>query len=132
MESTTKVKRTKAGLPASPAKAVARKRDDSGASAGVVKAVADGKALAKKAHALRLTDGQRLLLAWIYGAGGSGYDLAAKLEQRSVDALLEKILVKKGAKDKATGKARYLLTKAGEKHIPAPATSSTAPTPAAP
>ncbi len=46
----------------------------------------------------------------------TGYTVDKKVEQRSVDSLLEKKLIKKGAKDKATGKLRYHVSSTGKKH----------------
>ena len=46
----------------------------------------------------------------------AGYSIAKKIEQRSIDTLLEKKLIKKGTKDKATGSVRYHLSSQGKKH----------------
>jgi len=86
----------------------------------------------KKAVPIKLNDRQREFLKKIKDAVAGGYDLARKVEQRTIDALVEWKLVKKGAKNKETGKQPYLLTKAGEKHLPtAPSTPISTSEPAA-
>lgn len=87
---------------------------------------------AKKAAPVKLNDRQRDLLGRVKGAGDSGYVLAGKAEQRSIDALVERKLLKKGTKNKATGAHPYLLTRAGEKHLPASMPAAAAPAPTAP
>jgi hypothetical protein len=72
----------------------------------------------KTAAPVKLNDRQRDFLQKIHGAGAVGYQVGPKVEQRTIDALVERKLVKRGAKDKDSGSARYLLTKAGEKHLP--------------
>ena len=42
-----------------------------------------------------------------------------KAEQKTIDALINRKLIKKGAKDKASGHFRYTVSKAGEKHLSA-------------
>ncbi len=79
------------------------------------------KAAAKKAPAVKITDKQRELLQKIASAGQGGYSSDSKPELRSIEALQTKKLVKKGAKDKASGKVPYSVTKAGEKALSAPA-----------
>ncbi len=87
---------------------------------------------AKKTVPTRLSDRQREFLKKIHDAGGAGYVVGQKVEQRTIDALIERRLVKKGARDKETGKQPYLLTRAGEKHLPAaPTMPVTTPAPAA-
>jgi hypothetical protein len=90
------------------------------------KSTAGGATAPKKAVPIKLNDRQREFLRKIKDAGTVGYEVAQKVEQRTIDALLERKLVKKGAKNKETGRSPYLLTKAGEKHLPA------APTPPIP
>ena len=76
------------------------------------------KAAPKKAAApLKLSASQDELLKRIGEAAEPGYTIAKKVEQRSIDSLLEKKLIKKGAKDKASGSIRYLISNAGKKHI---------------
>lgn len=116
----------KAGGPAA-AKAGGAKRAGAAAGAGAKAAKAGAKGsdgAARKAAPVRVTDKQREMLQKIQGAGESGFDVAQKADQRVVDALVEKKLVKKTAKDKATGRVRYLLTKAGQKHSAPAATGA--------
>src|SRR3954453_19284281 len=94
---------------------------------------AGGATAPKKAVPIKLNDQQRGFLKKIKDAGAAGYEVARKVEQRTIDALFERKLVKKGAKNKETGKQPYLLTKAGEKHLPAASptpTSTPEPAPA--
>jgi hypothetical protein len=113
----------KAGKGATKAKGAAK--------ATKTKSATKKKAPAKKAAPAKLSDRQRDLLGKIHGAGAAGYGAGAKAEQRTIDALVGRKLVKRGAKDKASGHFHYLLTKAGEKHLaapaPAPAPATTAP-----
>ncbi len=76
------------------------------------------KAAPKKVAApVKLTDRQVDFLKQIYGAKDAGYLLEKKAEQRTIDALLDRKLIKKGAKDKTSGHFRYMVSKAGEKHL---------------
>ena len=80
--------------------------------------VAPKKGAAKKAAApVKLSASQDELLKKIGGATDAGYTLEKKAEQRSIDSLLEKKLIKKGAKDKASGVIRYHISSSGKKHI---------------
>jgi hypothetical protein len=82
------------------------------------------KAAAKKAAApkkaapapVKLSASQGELLKKIGETAETGYSTAKKVEQKSIDSLLEKKLVKKGAKDKATGLIKYHISSAGKKH----------------
>jgi hypothetical protein len=67
--------------------------------------------------AIKLTDRQLDFLKQIHGASEDGYLLVKKAEQRTIEALLDRKLIKKGAKDKASGNYRYTVSKAGEKHL---------------
>jgi hypothetical protein len=78
----------------------------------------------KKAAPLKLTDKQTEILKRIKDSGDNGYASAAKIEERTLEALKEKKLLKRGAKNKDTGKHHYTLTKTGEKHIATPSTSA--------
>ncbi|MBX6314192.1 MAG: hypothetical protein IRY99_14940 [Isosphaeraceae bacterium] len=75
------------------------------------------KAAPKKAAAVKLNERQRDLLKRIQETGETGYEAAQKPEERSIQALIDRKLVKKGPKNKETGKLRYLVTKAGQKHL---------------
>jgi hypothetical protein len=78
----------------------------------------------KKAAPLKLTDKQTEILKRIKDSGDNGYASAAKIEERTLEALKEKKLLKRGAKNKDTGKHHYTLTKTGEKHVATPSTSA--------
>lgn len=115
--STSKAAAKKSAAPkATTARAAKPKAADTATNA---KAAAPKKAAAKKAPAVKLTDKQREVLAKIASAGEGGYNIEQKIEQRTVDALKEKKLVKKGAKNKETGNIPYHTTKAGEKALAA-------------
>src|SRR6185312_11137924 len=83
------------------------------------------KATPKKAAAptkaapapIKLSASQGEMLKKIGGAAETGYSIEKKVEQRSIDSLLEKKLIKKSAKDKSTGTVRYHISTAGTKHI---------------
>jgi hypothetical protein len=85
------------------------------------------KAAVKKAPAVKLNDRQRDLLKKVKDAGEGGYFVGQKVEQRSIDALVDRKLLKKGAKDKAKGSIPYHLTKTGEKHLGAAPAAPAAP-----
>jgi hypothetical protein len=101
------------------AKATAPKAAAPEASATKPKAAAPKKASTpKKAAApVKLSASQVELLKKIGGVTEAGYTLAKKAEQRSIDSLLEKKLIKKGAKDKTSGALRYHISSSGKKHI---------------
>ena len=75
------------------------------------------KTKAKKAAPVKLTDKQTDFLKQIHSAGATGYKGDKKAEAKSLEALLGKKLIKKGAKDKSTGHYSYSVSKAGHKHI---------------
>ena len=87
----------------------------------------------KKAVPVKLNDRQREFLKKIKDAGEHGYEVAQKVEQRTINALMDRKLLKRGSKNKETGHPRYLLTKAAAQHLPpaAPAPSAE-PAPAPP
>jgi len=78
---------------------------------------------AKKAKTatVKLTEKQTAFLRQIQAAGPPGYEPKNKSEQRTLDALLTRKVIKRGTKNKESGNYRYLITKAGEKHIGATA-----------
>jgi hypothetical protein len=94
--------------PKKPVKSAAK------AAAPQKKAAAPKK---KAAAAVKLTTTQSDLLKKIGTAGESGYRSDKKAEQRTIDALQERKLVKRGAKDKASGSYHYLLSNTGKKHV---------------
>jgi hypothetical protein len=73
---------------------------------------------AKKAAPVKLTDNQVKFLQAIHASGETGYEPKNKNEQRSIDAMVTRKLLKKGAKNKESGNYRYLLTKAGTALLP--------------
>lgn len=120
MAATKKGTSKKAATAASPSTASAGKTTPAAKVESKTKPTTNGKAATKTPAALKLTDSQKTLLAKVHGAGESGYEPTPR-EQRSIDSLADKKLLKKTAKDKATGKVRYLLTKTGQKHASAAA-----------
>jgi hypothetical protein len=79
------------------------------------------KAAPKKAAApIKLSASQGELLKKISEAPETGYAVAKKVEERSIESLLLKKLIKKGAKDKASGTLRYHISSAGKKHLSTP------------
>jgi hypothetical protein len=91
------------------------------------------KGAVKKAPAVKLSDAQARVLGAVSQTNEAGY-VGTKAEGRILEALLKKKLVKKGKKD-ASGASRYLVTKAGGKHVPpppAPSAPSAAPETAVP
>jgi hypothetical protein len=93
---------------------------DTASKAETPKAVAAPKKAAaapKKAAApVKLTENQLKFLKQIQETK-EGYLTAKKAEQKTLETLLDKKLIKKGAKDKASGNFRYTVSKAGEKHL---------------
>jgi hypothetical protein len=79
----------------------------------------------KKATAVKLNDRQRDFLKKIKDAGLTGYEAGPSYEQRTIDALVDRKLVKRGAKDKQTGKHRFMLTRSGEKQLTTGPTTAT-------
>ena len=89
------------------------------AAAKPAKSASPAKAGAKKAApaAVKLTTSQHELLKKIGEAADAGYTVGKKIEERSIEGLLTKKLIKKGAKDKASGSLRYHVSSAGKKHL---------------
>jgi len=71
----------------------------------------------KAAAPVKLTDKQLEFLKQIHSTKEAGYLTAKKAEQKTIETLLGKKLIKKGAKDKTSGNFRYTVSKAGEKHL---------------
>jgi hypothetical protein len=82
------------------------------------KTAAPKKAAPKKAAAapIKLSATQSDMLKKIVETGEPGFKTGKKAEQRTIDALQERKLVKRGAKDKASGSYHYLVSTAGKKH----------------
>lgn len=72
----------------------------------------------KAAAPVKLTEKQLEFLKLIHSAK-DGYTTAKKAEQKTLETLLDKKLIKKGAKDKTSGNYRFTVSKAGEKHLSA-------------
>jgi hypothetical protein len=110
---------------AAPKKVASKKASPSVASGTAAKAGTPKKAAASKkaapkktaSTALKLTDRQLDVLKAVHGTKAAGYPADKKAEAKTLDALASKKLIKKGAKDKASGIVRYHVSKAGEKHV---------------
>src|SRR4051794_41619426 len=74
------------------------------------KAAATGGGAKKGAAPVKLNDKQRELLGKVKEAGEAGYAIGQKIEQRTINALQERKLIKRGVKNKDTGNYHYLLT----------------------
>jgi hypothetical protein len=91
------------------------------------------KAAPKKAAApIKLTSTQSDLLNKIGAAGEPGYRSEKKAEQRTLDALAERKLIKRGAKHKESGTYHYSVSNAGKKHLGSSSSSSTPTAPSTP
>jgi hypothetical protein len=91
------------------------------------KKAAPKKAPVKKAPAVKLTDKQAALLKMISEAKDAGYPGDKKAEAKVIEALQTKKLIKRGAKDKTIGTYRYMVSKAGAKHLMTPPAPPSAP-----
>jgi hypothetical protein len=103
----------------------AGKTSKSSKSSATKKSAPKGAGKKASASAVKLTSRQSDFLRKIKDAGEPGYRLGQKAEQRTIDSLVDKKLLKKGPKDKTSGHVHYTLSKTGEKII----TSSVAPPP---
>ncbi len=120
----TKVK-AKAGGKKSAAKTeTAPKKTTTKAAAAAPK-----KAAPKKAAPIKLTTTQTDLLTKIGAAAEPGYRSEKKAEQRTIEALAERKLIKRGSKHKESGTYHYSVSNLGKKHL---GSSSSTSTPAAP
>ena len=82
------------------------------------KAALPKPATAKTAAApVKLTERQLEFLKMIHGTKEPGFLVGRKADQRTIDALMDRKLIKKGAKDRESGNFRYSVSKAGEKHL---------------
>jgi hypothetical protein len=99
---------------AAPKKAATKKAAPKKAA---TKKAAPKKAAPKKAAPAKLTDNQRDLLKKVQTAGTVGLAADNKAVTKSLEALKDKKLVKKGLKNKSTGHVHYHVSKAGEKHL---------------
>jgi hypothetical protein len=107
------------------AKAAAPKAKAAATQAKAAAPAAPKKAPKKAAAPLKLTTPQSELLKKVGTAGDTGYLGDKKLEVRTLEALRERKLVKKGAKDKASGAFNYSVSAAGKKHLDTSASSTT-------
>lgn len=105
---------TKKPAPKKAAKSAAA--PEAKAAPAAPKAPAAKKAAAKKA-AIKLTDKQRELLQSVASKGATGHEPDSPAQTRALEALKEKKVVKPLAKNKATGKTPFAITKAGEKAL---------------
>ena len=78
----------------------------------------------KKASAPKLNDRQIELLRRVHTAGPEGYFVGQKVEQRTIDALHQRKLLKRGPKHKERKAHPYHVTKSGEKHLGSAGTTS--------
>jgi hypothetical protein len=120
---------SKAGGAAASTKAAPKKKAAAPKKVSKAPAVASGttpkagtpkttpKAAAKKAAPVKLTSSQSELLKKVGSAAEPGYKVEKKAEQRTLDALHERKLIKRGAKDKASGSYHYQISNTGKKHI---------------
>lgn len=110
---------------AAPKKAAAVKKAAPKKAAGATaKKAAPKKVAAKKAAPVKLTDRQHDLLKSVHSKKADGYPADTKAVAKSLEQLKDKKLIKKGAKNKATGHVHYHISKAGEKHVSSSSTSS--------
>ncbi len=102
-----------------PKKASASAHEPAAATKGSDASSTPKKAAAKKAAAapIKLTASQDEMLKKIGEGAEAGYMVGKKIEQRSIESLLTKKLIKKGAKDKESGNLRYHISTAGKKHL---------------
>ena len=110
-----------------PKKAAAKKSDAPAAAVAAPKA-APKKAAAAAAPAakapkkpvpapIKLTATQTEFLKKIKDSAAEGYLSSKKVELKTLEALLNRKLIKKGGKDKTSGGFKYLISKQGEKHL---------------
>ncbi len=112
----TKPKKAPAATAKAKATTPAVAPETSVKAAAPKKAAATKAAPKKAAPVVKLTESQLKFLKQIQDAK-EGFLTAKKAELKTIEALLGKKLVKKGAKDKASGNFRYTVSKAGEKHL---------------
>jgi hypothetical protein len=134
----TKAAATKAGKGATKAGPAAQRTSGRAAAAtsksvgvkpaakSAAKPKATSAAAPKKSTSVKLNDRQQEFLKKVKDAGEKGYSASLSADQRTIDALAERKLVKKGTKDKQTGKYCFLITKMGEKHLGTAASTSSA------
>ncbi|MDB5349260.1 MAG: hypothetical protein JWN86_507 [Planctomycetota bacterium] len=128
-------KAKKAAVKKTAVKAAAKPKAETASKSGTPKAApakaaapkaATKKAAPKKAAGPKLNERQVDFLNKIKAAGEAGYTMGLKAEERTLEALSTRKLVKRGAKNKETGKHPYSLTKLGEKHTGSAGTAAPA------
>ena len=110
-------KKSSASAKKSTAKKAAPKKAAAKKAGGTAKKSTPKKAAAKKATPIKLTDKQHELLKNVHAKKAEGLAADSKAIAKSLEQLKDKKLVKKGAKNKATGHVHYHISKAGEKHV---------------
>jgi hypothetical protein len=119
--SSTKGKDAAAPKKKKAAKVKSAKKETAPKKTGAVKkAKAASKKAAPKKSAPKLSPAQADLLKRVHGAGDAGYLGDKKAEHRSLEALRGHKLIKRGAKDKASGHYCYSVSNAGKKHLGTP------------
>ncbi len=120
------VKKTASSNKAKAADAPAPKKKSAAAKGAVrtetaskTTTAAAPKAGPKKAApaAVKLTATQSELLTRIGGSGETGYRSEKKAETRTIEALRERKLIKRGAKHKESGNFHYQISNAGKKFL---------------
>ncbi|MHC5542542.1 hypothetical protein ACYOEI_30320, partial [Singulisphaera rosea] len=86
------------------------------------------KAAVKKAAPapIKLSASQTEMLKKIGGVEAPGYLSEKKAELRTIEALQERKLIKRGAKNKEKGTYHYLISSAGKKHLDTQANAASA------
>ena len=110
---------SKASASKKAAKKGAAKKAAKKAGAAKTKTGAAKKAGKKKASAapVKLSTSQTELLRKVGGAAEPGYRFEKKAEQRTLDALHERKLIKRGPKHKESGSYHYTISNTGKKHL---------------
>jgi hypothetical protein len=114
----------KAAMKTAAPKAAADTAVKAGTPKAAPKAAVKAKVKVKKPAPVKLTDKQLEFLKTVSAAGDAGFK-EDKKSATGLAALLGKKLIKKGAKDKATGFYSYTVSSAGKKHL----STASAPTP---
>jgi hypothetical protein len=119
------------GKKSAAKKETAPKKSTPSAAKSAAPNAATNKVAPKKAAAapIKLSATQTDLLKKIGGSSDPGYRSDKKAELRTIEALQERKLIKRGAKDKASGSYHYLLSSAGKKHLDTTKTEGTSTPP---
>lgn len=118
---TASAKAGSAGLvpePPAPARPALVVRAATASKAGTPKASPLPRKVApRKAPPIKLTGKELDLLRLVQQTKADGYLADKKADAKTLDALAGKKLIKRGAKDKASGRVRYLVSKAGAEQV---------------